>query len=75
MILGYMRKKLFLSSISLCMRIYKHLKLLLFFVGISYVHFTRIAFYDRNNYKTKKQPYNWQITIHRGEARHSIKDY
>jgi len=31
------------------MRIYEHLKLLLFYVGIRYVHF--IDFYDRNNYK------------------------
>jgi len=30
------------------MKIYKHLKLLLFGVGIRYVHF--IAFYDQNNY-------------------------
>jgi len=36
------------------MRIHKHLKLLLFFVDIRYVHF--IAFYDRNNFKTNKQP-------------------
>jgi len=28
------------------MRIYKHLKLLLFYIGIKYVHF--IAFNDRN---------------------------
>jgi len=57
------------------MRIYKQHKLLLFFVDIRYVHFTRIALYDRNNYKTKKQPLNLQITIHRVGARHSIKDY
>jgi len=35
------------------MKIYKHLKLLLFFVGIRYLHF--IEFYDRNNYETNKQ--------------------
>jgi len=40
------------------MRIYKHFKLLLFCVGIKYVHF--IAFYDRNNYNTKIQPHNLQ---------------
>jgi len=48
------------------MRIYKHLKLLLLCVGISYVHF--IAFYNRNNYKTKKQPHNLQTTIYGGGA-------
>jgi len=48
------------------MRIYKHLKLLLFYVAIRYVHF--IAFYDRNDYKTKKQPHNLQRTIHGGRT-------
>jgi len=51
------------------MRIYKHLKLLLFWAGIRYVHF--IAFYDRNNYMIKKQPPNLQTTIHEGGARSS----
>jgi len=46
------RKKLFLLSISLFMRIYKYLKLLLFCVGITLYY---IAFYDRNNYKTTIQ--------------------
>jgi len=43
------------------MRIYKHFQLLLFCVGIRYIQY--IAFYDRNNYKTKKQPHNLQKTI------------
>jgi len=54
-------EKMFLLSIRIFMRIYKHLTLLLFCVGIKYVHF--ILFYDRNNYKTKKQPNNLQTTI------------
>jgi len=51
------------------MRIYKHLKLLLFCVGIrlGYIHF--IELYDRNNYKTNKQTHNLQTTIHGGEER------
>jgi len=64
------RKKLFLLSISIFMSIlfYKHLKLLLLFcVGIRYVYF--IAFYYRNNYKTKKQPHNLETTINGGGAR------
>jgi len=61
------RKKLFLLSINIFREIYKHLKLLLFYVGIRYVHF--MASYDRNIYKTKKQPYNLQTTIHLGVAR------
>jgi len=28
-----------------------------------------IGFYDRNNYKTKKQPHNLQITINEGGVR------
>jgi len=56
-------KQLFLLFLSLFMRIYKHLKLLLFCEDIiKYAYF--IAFYDKNNYKTKKQPYNLQTTIH-----------
>ena len=50
----------FLLSISIFMRIYKHLKLLLFCVGIKYAHF--IAFYNPNNYKIKKQPQDLQTT-------------
>ena len=50
------RKRFFLLPISIFIIIYKHLKLLLICVGIRYVHF--IAFYDQNNYKTKKQPQN-----------------
>lgn len=63
------RKILFLLFISIFMKIYKHLKLLLFCVGIRYVHF--IASYDRNNYMAKKQPPNLQTTIHEGRARSS----
>ena len=47
------------------MIIYKHLKLLLFRVGITYKVLHFIAFYDRNNYKTKKQPHNLQNNYQR----------
>jgi len=55
------RKKLFLLSLSIFMRIYKHLKLLLF---CKYIHL--IEFYYRNNNKTNKQTHNLQTTIHGG---------
>jgi len=56
-------KKLFLLSISILMRIFIHIELLLFYVSVKYtLHF--VEFYNRNGYKTKKQPHNLQTTIH-----------
>jgi len=37
-------------------------------LGKWYVHFISY-YYNRNNYKTKKQPHNFQTTIHRGGPR------
>lgn len=46
---------------------YKHIKLLLFCECIRCINF--VAFYDQNNFKTKKQPQKLQTTIHGGKVR------